>query len=97
MSTQAVTFIVLFLAILGLFIYSIGALSRWLSYRISQASFDLVERGLIGGIVLGVLSMFQPWFFMGYRFGFLLVLFATLGFIVWSHITPASPQYDEPG
>jgi hypothetical protein len=39
--------------------------------------------------------MFQPWLFAGYRFGFLLVLFATLGFIVWSHITPASPQYNE--
>ena len=53
------------------------------------------ERGLIVGIVLGVLCMFQPWLFAGYRFGFLLVLFATLGFIVWSHITPAIPQYDE--
>jgi hypothetical protein len=95
MDTQAVTFIVVFLAILGLFMYSIGALSRWLSNRISQTTFDLVERGLISGIVLGVLCMFQPWLFAGYRLGFLLVLFATLGFIVWSHITPAAPQYDE--
>jgi hypothetical protein len=39
--------------------------------------------------------MFQPWLFLGYKYGFLLVLFSTLAFIIWSHITPAATRYDE--
>jgi hypothetical protein len=53
----------------------------------------LWERVIIGGIVLGVVCMFQPWVFVGYKYGFLLVLFSTLAFIVWSHVTPADVQY----
>jgi hypothetical protein len=32
--------------------------------------------------------MFQPWRLDGFRVGFLLVLFSTLAFILWSHVTP---------
>jgi hypothetical protein len=95
MSTQAVTFIVVFLIILGAYIFLIRAASRRLSLRLPQATFEAIERVIIAGIVAGVVCMFQPWTFYGYRIGFLLVLFSTLAFIVWSHITPAAPQYDE--
>ena len=38
--------------------------------------------------------MFQPWIFKAYTVGFLVLLFSTLGFILWSHITPAPPEYE---
>jgi hypothetical protein len=95
MNLQSIYFIVGFLIILGLFITFIARLSRRLSGRVPQATFETVERLIIGGIVLGVVAMFQPWLFVGYKYGFLLLLFSTLAFIVWSHITPAAPQYDE--
>lgn len=90
---QAATFIIGFLAILGLFIYFIRRVSQRYSDRIDAASFARIERVIIGGIVLGVVGMFQPWLFLGYKYGFLLLLFSTLAFIVWSHVTPAPTVY----
>lgn len=94
MNLQAVLFIVGFLIILGLFIRFINVVSKRLSDNIAQDRFDRVERLIIGGIILGVVGMFQPWIFIGYKYGFLLLLFSTLAFIVWSHITPSFVQYD---
>jgi hypothetical protein len=90
---QPVFFITGFLIVLGLFIFFIRKVSARLSDTIPQERFERVERVIIAGIVLGVVGMFQPWIFVGYKYGFLLVLFSTLAFIVWSHITPAAPQY----
>lgn len=95
MNLQAVLFIVGFLIILGLFIRFINVVSKRLSDNIAQDRFDRIERLIIGGIILGVIGMFQPWIFIGYKYGFLLLLFSTLAFIVWSHITPAATQYNE--
>lgn len=95
MNLQAVLFIVGFLIILGLFIRFINIVSKRLSDHIAQDRFDRIERIIIGGIILGVVGMFQPWIFIGYKYGFLLLLFSTLAFIVWSHITPAATQYNE--
>ena len=95
MGYQAIYFIVAFSAILALFIYFIRWLSRRLDQRVAEDTFDRIERVIIGGIVLGVIGMFQPWIFEGYRLGFLLLLFSTLAFIVWSHITPAPSFYGE--
>jgi 4-hydroxybenzoate polyprenyltransferase len=95
MNLQPVFFILGFLVILGLFIRLIVVVSRRLNQRVAQSTFEWVERIIIAGIVLGVVAMFQPWFFLGYKYGFLLLLFSTLAFIVWSHVTPAAPQYDE--
>lgn len=92
---NALYFILGFLVILGLFITFIRRVSGRLSHTVPQATFDRVERLIIGGIVLGVVFMFQPWVFLAYKYGFLLLLFSTLAFIVWSHITPAAEQYQE--
>ena len=97
MNLQPVLFIAGFLIILTLFILLIRAASARLSGKISTPTFELWERVIIGGIVLGVVSMFQPWVFIGYKYGFLLVLFSTLAFIIWSHITPAEVQFYEDG
>jgi predicted lipid-binding transport protein (Tim44 family) len=95
MNLQTVIFIVGFLMVLGCFIYFIRTVSARWSGVLSQQTFDRVERIIIGGIVLGVVGMFQPWLFAGYKYGFLLLLFSTLAFIVWSHITPAATLYGE--
>jgi hypothetical protein len=94
--TQVLLFIGGFLLLLAVFIWLIRYASARLSERVPQQTFDQIERILIGGIILGAVGMFQPWLFWGYKYGFLLLLFATLGFILWSHITPAAPQYNEP-
>jgi hypothetical protein len=95
MNFQPVLFILGFLMILGLFIYFIRSVSMRLSGTVPQSTFDIVERIIIAGIILGVVGMFQPWLFIGYKYGFLIVLFSTLAFIVWSHVTPAVTRYDE--
>ena len=45
--------------------------------------------------VLGIIGMFQPWIFSAYKYGFLLLLFSTLAFILWSHVTPAATSQEE--
>jgi hypothetical protein len=88
---NALYFILGFAVILGLFITLIRWLAQRLSYKIAYERFTRIERIIIAGIVLGVVSMFHPWLFIGYKYGFLVLLFSTLAFIVWSHITPAPP------
>ncbi len=95
MDAQAITFLVGFLGVLFAYIFLIRWVAAQLNERIDARRFARIERIFIGGIVLGVVCMFQPWFFLGYRYGFLLLLFSTLAFILWSHVTPAAPQYDE--
>ncbi len=95
MPLQAVLFILGFAVVLGIFIYFIVLVSRRFSGRISLQAFTAIERVLIGGIVAGVAGMFQPWIFVGYKYGFLLLLFSTLAFIVWSHVTPVAPLYGQ--
>ncbi len=90
---QATIFMIGFIVILGLFIYFIRRVSQRYSDRIDAASFARIERVIIGGIVLGVVGMFQPWLFAGYKLGFQLLLLSTLAFIVWSHVTPAPTVY----
>jgi uncharacterized membrane protein YhhN len=94
---QAVYFIVGFVAILLAFIFFIVFLSRKLSGNVSQRVHSLIEKITIAGILLGIVGMFQPWAHLGYRIGFHVLLFSTLAYIVWSHITPQAIRYDEEG
>jgi hypothetical protein len=92
---SALPFILIFVAIILAFITLIVIIARLLSNNISPRLYRIVERILIVGIVLGVLGMFQPWAFFGYKYGFLLLFFSTLSFIVWSHITPRRVEVQE--
>jgi len=94
MDRQAITFLVGFLVILFAYIFLIRWVASRLNERVDARRFAIIERSLIGGIVLGVVCMFQPWFFLGYRYGFLLLLLSTLGFILWSHVTPAATEVE---
>lgn len=88
MTWQFPVFIVGFLGILIAFIYSIVLLARRLHGRVPSRIHSRIEAAIIAGIILGVIGMFQPWIHDAYRIGFYVLLFSTLSFIVWSHVTP---------
>ena len=95
---SAIPFILIFAAIILAFITVIVVVARALSHNIPQTAYRPIETVIIAGIVLGVVGMFQPWLFVLYKYGFLLLLFSTLAFILWSHVVPKNArQLDEPG
>jgi hypothetical protein len=81
-------FILIFIGIVLTFIGLIAIAARMMSNNIPQGIYRKVEIVLIAGIVLGVVAMYQPWFFDAYRYGFMVLLISTLGFILWSHVAP---------
>jgi hypothetical protein len=87
---SAIPFILMFLGILLFFISFIWFVASKLNRNISAKIYRPVETILIGGIVFGVLGMFQPWTFALFKPGFLLLFASLLGFMVWSHIKPKS-------
>jgi hypothetical protein len=92
---NAIPFVLIFVAILLTFIGLIVVLAGLLNKRVSHSVYRIIESLLIAGIVLGVLGMFQPWLFAAYTYGFILLLFSTLAFIVWSHIVPKGQSLQE--
>lgn len=92
MSTQAILFIVGFLVVLFAYIGLMVYIVKRLDNTIDRGRYQLIERLAIGGIVLGVVGMFQPWLFIAYKYGFLLVFVSTLTFIIWNHVTPKGVQ-----
>ena len=91
---SGIPFILIFASVILYFMAFIWFLSNKLNFRVSDRTYKIIEKVTIGGIVLGILMMFQPWIFPAFRYGFYLLLLATLAFITWSHITPA-PAEDE--
>lgn len=87
---SAIPFILVFVAIILTFITLIVIAARILNGNITRQQYRPIELALIGGIVLGIFAMFQPWIFGLFKTGFLVLLISTLGFILWSHITPKS-------
>jgi hypothetical protein len=93
---QAAWFITGFLAILmGFIFFGIVFVSRQLSGKISYRVFDLVEKIIMAGMLLGMAGMFQPWVHAVYRIGFYVLFISFLAFNVWSHITPKSAHGNE--
>jgi hypothetical protein len=93
---QTATFITTFLAILMVYIFFIIVPTAiMLSGRVPKRIYDLIEKIIIAGIVLGVIGMFQPWVHVLYRIGFLVLLVSTLAFIVWSHVTSKAAKSEE--
>jgi hypothetical protein len=84
----AVFFVVGFVLVLGAYIAFIATVSRRLGPAVSPRTYSIAERIIIGGILAGTALMFQPWLPSGLQWGFLLLLFSTLAFIIWSHVTP---------
>ncbi len=51
-----------------------------------------LERLMIFLMLSGIFGMFQPWVFGFFGWGFLILLFGTIGFTVISNITPRSEE-----
>jgi hypothetical protein len=88
---SAIPFVLIFVSIILFFITLIWLVASLLNDRIPERIYRPIEWIIIAGIVLGIVGMFQPWSFAAYRYGFFLLFFSTLSFILWSHITPKSP------
>jgi len=87
---KAIPFVAVFVAIVLAFIFVVVAIAQTLHGRVPERSYRPIEGLIVGGIVLGVLALFQGWRIFAYEYGFLLLLFSTLAFMIWSHITPMS-------
>jgi len=85
---SAIPFVLIFASIILFFITFIWVVATTFNNQIPAKVYQTVERIIIAGIVLGIIGMFQPWVFFAYKYGFLLLLFSTLSFILWSHIVP---------
>lgn len=90
---QAIPFLAVFIAILLTFISSIFVMATLLNNKVRPNLYRTIELTIIGGIFVGLLGMFQPFALELYQLGFLLLLFSTLAFIVWSHVTPMPVRY----
>jgi len=84
----AIPFILVFAAIIIAFMSLVWYASVKLSGNVSEKIYRPIEYILIGGIVLGIFLMFQPWVFELFRVGFFILLGSTIGFILWSHVRP---------
>jgi hypothetical protein len=60
----------------------------------SRRTYSRVERAIIVLMLVGMVGMFQPFLVVLYRYGFLLLLFSTIGFIIISHLSPKPDQSD---
>jgi hypothetical protein len=85
---NAIPFILIFISILLVYVTIIIIVGNLLNNKISERIYRIIETILIAGIVVGVLSMFQPWSLQVYKYGFVVLLISVLGYIIWSHTTP---------
>jgi hypothetical protein len=89
-----IPFLLVFVAILLTYIAVIVTFSRYYSGYVSEKRFNPIFFTCMGGIVLGVILMFQPFVQILYTIGFLVLLFSLLSFMVVGHITPKKEMTD---
>ncbi len=83
-----IPFLLVFVAILLTYIALIITVSRYYSGRVAEKRFLRIFFACMGGIVIGILFMFQSFAKVLFPVGFLILLFSLLTFILVSHITP---------
>ena len=93
----AIPFLLVFASILVAFMSLVWFASSKLSGNVSEKVYRPIEYALIGGILVGIFFMFQPWFFPLFRIGFFLLLASTIGYILWSHVKPKEEAAVETG
>lgn len=91
---RAVPFFATFVGVLLLFILVIAIVAIRFNGKVPGRSYQGIEYTIIAGILVGVVCLFQPWSFVPYRYGFLLLLGSTLSFILWSHVMPPRADFD---
>ena len=91
----AIPFVLIFVSILLTYIMVIVIVATMLNNNISASVHGKIEKVIIAGILLGIFGMFQSWFFKAYTVGFIVLLFSTLSYILWSHVMPRVVQQRE--
>jgi hypothetical protein len=91
---NAIPFFATFVGILLLFILVIAIVAIRFNGKVPGRTYQAIEYTIVAGILVGVVCLFQPWSFVPYRYGFLLLLGSTLSFILWSHVMPARADFD---
>ena len=91
---QGIPFVAFVASATLLFIMVIALTDHWLHRRIPHRTHRAVEFTLIGGVLLGMVCLFQPLSIAPYGFGFGLLLLATLALILWNHVLPRSARDD---
>jgi hypothetical protein len=84
----AYVFIPLFVLGVVIFGFSIWLLASRLYEKLSSKTYLIGILILIGGIIGGVVLMFQPFVLEGFKAGFWVVLVSLVLFMYWSHIQP---------
>ena len=92
---SGVPFLLVFVAILLTYIGLIILISRYFSGYLAEKNFYRLFYTCMGGIVIGILFMFQPVTQSLYTIGFTLLLVSLLSFIAVSHITPRREAAEE--
>jgi hypothetical protein len=92
---SAIPFILIFVGILLFYITLIVLVASAFNGLVSQRVYRAVTWIIIGGILLGILGMFQAVAMVFYTYGFPVLLFSTLAYILWSHVTPAFEDVQE--
>jgi lysylphosphatidylglycerol synthetase-like protein (DUF2156 family) len=85
---KAMPFVAVFVSIVLAFICLIVIAAVTLEGKVPLRTYRPIEFLLIAGILIGVAGLFQGWKMFVYEFGFLVVLFSLLAFMIWSHVTP---------
>jgi hypothetical protein len=93
---QAIPYVAIFITVLLLFIIFVAFVAIRLHKRVTHRTHQTIELTLVGGILIGLVSMLQSINIVGYQHGFLLLLFCLLSFILWTHVTPrATDSYKD--
>lgn len=93
---QAIPFVAFFWAILLTYILTIALLAIRFSGRLPVRTHRPIERLLMIGILFGIASLFQPFAFPPFNYGFPVLLASLLGYILWTHIVPAGQNVPKP-
>ena len=84
----AIPFVGYFAAIILLFILAVALIGQRFHQAVPARTHRPVEFTTIAGILIGIVALFQPLDLSPYRYGFSVLLYATLAFILWSHVAP---------
>jgi hypothetical protein len=92
---NGIGFILIFIGIIFAFVDLIILLATFLNRNVPERVYSPILNILIAGIVLGVIGMFQPFLFVLYQIGFVMLFVSLIGFMIWSHIVPKSVRRQE--
>ena len=82
----AIPFLLVFVPIILGFMALIVFVSKLIYQRVPERAYKVIEYVFIVGIVLGIISMFQPWTFLLFKPGFFILFGSLIGFMIWSHV-----------